>query len=798
MTRYICVLISLLFSLHSYAQCVGEQGQVSWHYWGDVPYYTIDQLYVDESFPNGPDIQRKLNSISAPRNYNDMFGAMIKGFINVPTSGPVTFNITSDDQTFFYLSTNDSATNLVERAFVSDYTEPDEHDKSPNQTSVSINLIANQFYYFEIHHREGGGGDHANLFWKNDFISQTEWVLVSSQFITDVCDDTCPPKGSSCNDGNASTANDIQDGNCNCVGTPNTSNTCIGERGLVQVYFYEGITTGTLDELYLDPDFPSMPDQLIVNPVGLQADWSGINENYGSLIQGYLTVPVTGDYQFNLTGAMNVRFKLSSDSSPVNIDNTIIETMYGTGVIQHDENPLQTSTTLSLNANTYYYYELHHGSPNWGHHHSVFWKGPNHGDNNWHRIPSLYLYDYGCELACLPNGLLCDDGDPATANDQIVNCNCQGTPCGGNTGVACDDPNALYEEFDYCEMTQGLDNRAEDAWLSCDAGENPFLPSRSGFHWIHYDLGARYLLHGTNIWNYNVEGQINQGFRMVTVDYSEDGNTWFNLGTYSWNLASGNSGYTGFNGPNFNGEAARYVMFTSLDNPSTCRGINKITFDIEACPEAGRECDDGLSVTVQDHYNDSCECRGVLFQDLDCQLDTLYITEEEIGPASFHAVRALVSNGEALNSSDVHYRAGMNIVLNAGFEVEGGAEFLAEIEDCGGAFLFPFNDGVVELEGVADESNSFKKKPKREEFLSVYALDGDKTQTIHFYLSQAGKVALDILDNKGNVVSPVIMYDFENYGDFYKRIQTVKLDSGVYMVRLRTKESVLSEKMTVL
>jgi hypothetical protein len=796
MTKYIFVLISLLCSLYSNAQCVGEQGQVSWYYWGELPYYTIDQLFVDESFPNGPDLTRKLNSISAPDTYNDMYGSLIKGFISVPTSGPVTFNITSDDQSFFYLSTDASASNLVERALVEEWTGRDEHDKSPSQTSVPITLSANQLYYFEIQHREGGGGDHANLFWKNNFISQTEWVLVSSQYITDVCDDICPPKGTSCNDQNANTTNDIEDGNCHCVGTPNTTNACVGERGLVEVYFYNDITTGMLDELYVDPDYPTMPDQLVINSLGLQADWYNVNNNYGALIQGYLTVPVTGDYQFNLTGAMNVRFKLSSNSSPANIDNTIIETMYGTGVIQHDESSPQTSGIVSLSANTYYYYELHHASPTWGHHHSVFWKGPNHSDNNWHRIPSMYLYDYGCELACLKDGVVCDDGNPATANDQIINCDCQGTPCGGNTGVVCDDLSTLYEEFDYCEMTQELDNRADDAWLSCTASANPFLPTRSGYHWIHYDLGAKYLVHNTKVWNYNVQGQTNQGFRNVTVDYSEDGITWYNLGNYTWNLASGNSGYTGFNGPDFNGQAARYIMFTSLDNPNTCRGINKITFDIEVCPETGRECDDGVMLTVQDHYNNLCECEGVLAEDLNCQIDTLFITEEEVGSASFHAVKALVSNGEALSSSNVNYRAGMNIVLNAGFEIKGGAEFLAEIDDCGSALLFPSNSDV---EKVKESENAvLKAMPKRGESLSVYALDGDKTQTVHFYIAQPGAITLSIFDHKGNEVSNIIIHDYQNYGDFYKRIQTSKLEKGVYMVRLQTKENVLSEKMIVL
>jgi hypothetical protein len=138
----------------------------------------------------------------------------------------------------------------------------------------------------------------------------------------------------------------------------------------------------------------------------------------------------------------------------------------------------------------------------------------------------------------------------------------------------------------------------------------------------------------------------------------------------------------------------------------------------------------------------------------------------------------------------------MNIVLNAGFEIKDGAEFLAEIDDCGSALLFPSNSDV---EKVKESENAvLKAMPKRGESLSVYALDGDKTQTVHFYIAQPGAITLSIFDHKGNEVSNIIIHDYQNYGDFYKRIQTSKLEKGVYMVRLQTKENVLSEKMTVL
>ncbi len=797
MMKYIYLI--LIFSACSLAkadaQCVGTEGQVTWKYWGDQPLYGFDYFYSDPSYPNGPDITKTLFSMATPFNYGSNFGSVTAGFIQVPQSGPVTFNVTGDDNTVFYLSTNATAANLVQRAYVEEWTSRDEHEKFQAQTSAVISLTAGQYYYFELHHIEGGGGDHAGLHWKTNFISQTEWTTVTSQYLADICDAPCPPEGTRCNDGDASTRDDIQDGNCNCVGIPTTQNSCVGERAQVEAYFYDDITGGELSQLYNDPDYPTMPDRLEVNATGLYIDWNENIVNYGSLIQGYLTVPRTGDYTFDITGNYEVKFMLSSDDSPANISTTI-ETLGSTNPFDHDLpqfNGSQVSSTLSLQKGQYYYYEVHHKVPSWAPRFSVFWKTAHLGDDEWHRIPSMHLYDYSCELACLPAGQACNDGNPQTAMDQIVNCDCTGTPCGANTGVPCDDASADYVDYPYCETSYELDNRPDDGWLSCVASDNPYIPARSGKHWIHYDLGDEYRVNDIHIWNYNVPGLTNRGFQLVMVDYSLDGVTWTNLNTFSWNQASGSQGYSGFSGPDLNGESARYIMFTSLDPPSSCRGISKAVFNVESCPDRGTPCDDRVVQTVNDHYDSQCQCRGYLPGDLDCVIDTLFVNQNEVSPNTYHAIKALISEDEILQSTDINYRAGMEIILGAGFEVRGGAEFLAEIEDCGGAALLP----VAQVSKKSGAS-LLRSINKRAESLSVYALDDSDVQTIHIYIPEATTVKLEIIDQASNVVATLLAHHLDNYGDKYKRVQTHKLSPGIYLAKMTTENNTITQKMTVL
>ena len=792
---YLIIIFTTCYLLRVDAQCVGTTGQVTWKYWGEQPSFGFDYLYADPSFPNGPDISKTLFSVATPFNYGSNYGALTAGFIQVPESGPVTFNVTGDDHTVFYLSTDTSADNLIERAQVESWTGRDEYDKFPKQTSATINLVTDQYYYFELHHIEGEGGDHAALHWKTDFISQSEWTIITSQYLTDICDASCPPEGTSCDDGNPSTTDDIEDGNCNCVGIYESQNTCIGDRGQVQAYFFDDISGGELSLLYDDPDYPTMPDRLEVNTTGLFVDWDDNIVNYGSLIQGYLTVPRTGDYLFNITGNYEVKFLLSNDDSPNNISTTI-ETLGYTGPFDHniaEFNGSQLSTSLSLQKGQYYYYEVHHKVPSWAPRFSVFWSTTHLGNDRWHRVPSMHLFDYTCELACLPTGQACNDGNSQTAMDQIEQCSCIGTPCGGNTGVPCDDAAADYVNYPYCETSYELDNRQDDGWLSCVVSDNPYIPARSGKHWIHYDLGDEYQVNEIHIWNYNVPGLTDRGFQLVIVDYSLDGLTWTNLNTFSWNQASGRQGYSGFRGPDLNGEPARYIMFTSLDPPSTCRGISKAVFNIEACPDRGTPCDDSVAQTVNDHYTSKCDCRGYLPDELDCIVDTLYINENEVAPQTYHAIKALISEDEILQSSDINYRAGMEIVLEAGFEVSGGSTFLAEIEDCGGAALVP----------VAQASKKKGKSllqtiSKRPVSLDVYTQKNSKIQTIHTYIPEATSVFLEIVDQESNVVASLTSHHMHNYGDKYKRVQTRKLRPGVYLVRMTTENTTLVQKMTVL
>jgi len=125
------------------------------------------------------------------------------------------------------------------------------------------------------------------------------------------------------------------------------------------------------------------------------------------------------------------------------------------------------------------------------------------------------------------------------------------------------------------------DTTWDNGWISHDVAANP-NPARGSGHWIRYDLGYIYSLGLLHVWNSNETGYTDRGLNSVTIDYSEDDTNWTELGTFTFQQAPGSS-YPGFDGPDFGGVCARYVILTVNSNfGGTMYGLAEVQFNISA------------------------------------------------------------------------------------------------------------------------------------------------------------------------------------------------------------------------
>lgn len=780
------VVVWVGFFLNTNAQtCVGTPGQVKWSYWSGFNNSLPDSadLAALENFPSHPDGTQMLSSLKMPVNYTEYFAAMTRGYIYVNQTATYTFNLTGDDHALFYLSTDESLANKRKRAEVTSYTDVTEHNKTPGQTSKTIELVAGQNYYFEIYSFEGCCSDHTTLYWRKTANSDTTWRIIDFNNIKQyACEQSCPVRGTACNDGNAQTTNDQHDGFCNCVGIAPTTNPCVGERGVVEAYYFDNITGSYVEpDLVNAPKFPLLPDRKErLKGISGPDFASYAKDNYGSLVQGYLTVPVSGMYEFNLTGDDQTMFFLSKNDSIQYKQYHQAMVIFGINETAHSTYTFQNTSPIYLQKGQFYYYEIRHKENGWRDHFNLYWKTPFHEFKTWKRVSDFYLHDYKCEISCVPNNTPCNDGNAFTKNDTYQNCECVGTPC---TGSDCDDASAQYQKYDYCAPTQNITNSGETGWLSCVKATNP-NPARSGQnHWIKYDLGNLYTLKGTRVWNYNVLNETTKGFKTVYIDYSTDGVAWTQLGgQYTWPNAPGAAQYAGFTGPDFNSLSARYVLITATENwgHATCAGFSKITFNAQQCQQSGTTCDDGDPLTVYDKFDGNCGCKGIK---LACLEDTIKTGRVTLVPAVHKAQNAIFSEGQLPTTQNVTFTAGNSIVLLPGFQIDSGAVFSAKIEAC---LQSIFTQSQISQEGKS-LATEFGAEPT----------DQPNIKRIIFRLNQPGQVKLLLKDKKGQTLATIIDDYYQNLGTQIKYLPTGRLSKGAYAIELTVNDAKINQQFMV-
>lgn len=784
----------LLFSLLcNYVQgqiCVGDPGVLEWKVWNGLYDDDFSELTALPSYPSRPDTTKDLFKLKGPTNYNDLYGALVEGFIKVDTTTTATFNITANRYGQFYLSTDDNPDNASLLIYNPSQVNQEEHDIFPEQTSAPIVLNAGQYYYFKVVHVEGYGGDHFNIWWKTHLVDANNWNVITAAYLSGIgCEaPPCPEPGTSCDDGNPTTINDMEDGHCNCFGEETTSNTCIGEKSKVMAYRYEGIPGGSLNDLYEATNFPGSPSY------SEEYEYFGrrsTNElvDVGHAMQAYLTVPVSGLYKFNVTGDDNTILFLSSDESP---DNRQAHQCFVSGwtyMTQHDKYIWQSTSNIFLEKGKYYYIEINQKDGGGSEHFSAFWQTPFTEPGVWKRIPAIYFNDYDCEIACIPQGTLCDDGDPFTNNDMYdANCNCAGTPC---TGPDCDSPLANYVPFEKCGLTEQLDDNAENNWLSCQTSANP-NPLRGVGHWMEFDLGQRHELYETQIWNYNVTGGTQQGMEVVSLDYSIDGNTWTELGIYNLPLAPGGAGYTGVSGPNFNGIYARYVIITSLDGGGGCRGLGKIAFNAVVCPVQGTICDDGDENTFNDQYDNNCECKGSAFDVNDCGEIMVMLGDTILTTSKYSAIEDVMSLSTIAPSNKVSFVGGKSVILDVGFETDGQSVFLAAIDSCDAQ---SGNGNLSTREEILIQKR-LENKILEQNTLTITQIN-DNEVMVSYYIKSPGEAQLEIYDMMGDRKYQLINHEFKNKGLYHKRFLLSRFNAGNYQIILRSSEKSVNRLLNV-
>jgi hypothetical protein len=162
----------------------GPDGKMVREYWNNITYLvspSITYLTIDSRYPNNPTSKDTLTEFRSS-NKGDKYGERAMGYIVPKESGVFTFYVTGDDNVDFYLSTTDNASNKRRICRINGLTGETEFNKYSSQKSVAINLIAGQYYYFELQHVQGTATNHFGVFWQTP--SNSAITLIDKAFFS--------------------------------------------------------------------------------------------------------------------------------------------------------------------------------------------------------------------------------------------------------------------------------------------------------------------------------------------------------------------------------------------------------------------------------------------------------------------------------------------------------------------------------------------------------------------------------------------------------------------------------------
>ena len=126
-------------------------------------------------------------------------------------------------------------------------------------------------------------------------------------------------------------------------------------------------------------------------------------------------------------------------------------------------------------------------------------------------------------------------------------------------------------------------NQWAKSWTSCQTSSNP-NPVRGNSHWILYEFVDFHYIDSSHIWNSNRSNESGDGIKEIIVDYSLDGETWTELGSFTIPKATESDDYQGVVGPNFGSQFINKILVTVISTHAEggCATIGEMLFAVDA------------------------------------------------------------------------------------------------------------------------------------------------------------------------------------------------------------------------
>lgn len=303
-----------------------------------------------------------------------------------------------------------------------------------------------------------------------------------------------------------------------------------------------------------------------------------------------------------------------------------------------------------------------------------------------------------------------------------------------------------------------------DGWTSCTSSNNPNA-TRGISHWIMYDLGEKYQLGTSHIWNINDPENLNNGIQNMVIDFSVDGISWTELGVYTMPQSDGSLFYNGVVGPNFNNEKFRYILMTAIDNyGGSCYGFSELKVTV---------ADANLPLTLVDF---SIECKTT------SNINVKWVTKDEIGLDKYEIQGSAdikewvtIKTIKSVNDQTLSQKYESGIIQNK------AAYYRLKMIHTDGTYLY----SEIESPNCNYEENLFNIRPNPSHGITQIS-----------FISRDGGYELYIYDVHGKLIIKEEKKTQEEQVSF--DFSTTELIPGTYYVKINMKNQILIKKLIVL